>query len=394
MADTSQPSLFADPVASRQVPFPIALLALASVKGLSLKGLRALLAALGDDLGRLLTGDDDFVRAALGEAKVPAADKVAHAILADRDKLVERSTAEVEILERRGVQVIPPSRLPVRFREGLADAPPWVFVEGDPCVLDHRPMVAVVGTRNPTEKGLRAAEVVAKVLAPYPIVLVSGLAEGIDATAHAVSLDQGVRNLAFLGHGINTVYPESTAQLRRLIVRQGGAVASEYFPAEGVQRRYFVERNRLQAALADIIIPVEGEPEGGTAHTVRFARQMGRRLVGVRWPQATGIVEQLGREDDTVVDIFTAPGCRELDRLFQQLVEQHRQEAPYPLAQVEQNLLRESRFRAVRPEHLRRLMGTIEKAAKEMEDGGAAQSSDLRPLDPPGADPGCNGRAS
>lgn len=397
MQDTTQPSLFSEQAAPRppvaDVPFAVALLALGQIRGLGPKGLRALVAAQGDDLGRVLAGDDTFLRSSLTDAKVPSADKVVQAIQAEATRLIELAVTEATTLEARGVHLVTPTRIPPRLRE-IQDPPLWLFVEGDPCVLDRRPMVAVVGTREPTEKGLRAAEVVAKVLAPYPVVLVSGLAEGIDGTAHAVSLDQGVRNLAFLGHGVNTVYPESTARLRRVIPRQGGAVVSEYFPAETIQRRYFVERNRLQAALADIVIPVEGEADSGTAHTVRFARQLGRRLVGVRWPEATGIVEQLVREGDTVVDIFTPAGCRQLDRLFQELAEQHGQDAPYPLALAEQNLMREARSRSVRPEHFRRLMSTLDRAAKELENGGLAQGGDIRPLDHPGSEPGDDDRPS
>ncbi len=366
-----------------EVPFAAALLALGQVKGLGPKGLRAVAGILGEDLGRLLTGSTDFVLSTLLEAKIAGAEKLAEAIVAAQAKLTERGKAELAILQGRGVQVVSPSRLPARLRDVNPDAPAWLFVEGDPGVLDQRPTVAVVGTREPTDKGVRAASVVAKVLAPYPVTLVSGLAEGIDEAAHATSLEQGIRNVAFLGHGVNTVFPAATANLRRSIIRQGGAVVTEYLPDEGIQKRYFVERNRLQAGLADLVIPVEGDPSGGTAHTVRFARSFGRRLVGVRWPEARGLVEEVARGGGLVVDIFTPAGCRQLDRVFQELVEQH-QKAAYPLAVAEQNLLKEVRSRSVRPDHLRKLIDNLEKAAKELDDGGQAQGGDLRPHDVPG----------
>src|SRR5262249_28201897 len=150
------------------VPFAVALLALGLVKGLGPKGLRSLVGILGDDLGRLLTGEGNFVVATLADAKLPGVDKLAEVIAGGREKLVERATAEAAIMSGRGVQVIPPSRLPARFRDVTPDAPHWLFVEGDLSLLERRPVVAVVGTRKPTEKGLRAAAVVAKVLAPYP----------------------------------------------------------------------------------------------------------------------------------------------------------------------------------------------------------------------------------
>ena len=99
---------------------------------------------------------------------------------------------------------------------------------------------------------------------------------------HRTSVSEGVRNLAFLGHGINIVFPQETAQTRDRILKAGGAVATEYLPNEHYQKRYFVERNRLQAGLADFVIPVEAHPTGGTAHTVRFARQLGKPVIGIR----------------------------------------------------------------------------------------------------------------
>jgi predicted Rossmann fold nucleotide-binding protein DprA/Smf involved in DNA uptake len=175
---------------------------------------------------------------------------------------------------------------------------------------------------------------------------VSGLAEGIDEQAHNASLREQVINIAFLGHGINFSIPASTKRARERIIRQGGAVVTEYLPDEHFQKPYFVQRNRLQAALADVVIPVEANPKGGTAHTINFARKYDRRVVGIEWPGANGILEELRSEDRLIVDVFDAAGRKSLDRIFRDLAEQAGHKT-YALTVAERRLLSEMQSRDV-----------------------------------------------
>jgi DNA processing protein len=356
--------------------FAVALLALGSVRGVGPKALRALVAAYQDHLGRALEAPVEEVVKVLADAKVAGAAKHAEAITREPAQLVHQAQAVIEDLAARNVQVVPPSALPERLRSIPTDPPLWLFAQGDQSLLHHRPVVAVVGTRSPSEKGVHAAAAVAKVLAPYPVVLVSGLAEGIDERAHRVSLAHGVRNVAFLGHGIDTVFPQGTADVREAIIQRGGLVATEYLPWERFQKRFFVERNRLQAGLADLLIPVEANPTGGTAHTVRFAREFGRPVIAVRWPGANGMVEGLAKAGCPVVDIFTPAGCRQLDEAVRRLAERHGHQT-YPLRLGERQLFREIRSRAVRPEDIDRLVQAIrDETAGGRPDGGDQQGGD------------------
>jgi DNA processing protein len=386
-ATPTPPSLFdqaAPPEGHGEPPanFALALLALGSVKGLGMKALRALVAVHGEGLGHALHSTPEEVAAVFDAAKVAGAAKLAAAVAKDPAGLLKRGEARLRDLGERGVRILPPSAVPTRLRE-IPDRPPlWLFVQGNPGLLERRPGVAVVGTRTPTEQGVRAASVVAKILAAHPVVLISGLAQGIDEEAHRTSLAHGLPNVAFLGHGIDLVFPEQTADVRQAILDAGGAVVTEYLPWERYQKRFFIERNRLQAGLADLVVPVEANPSGGTAHTVRFTREFGRPLVGVRWRGANGMIAELEKAGVPLVDIFTQTGCRQFDGMVRRLVESHGREAS-PLRLLEQQALKEIRSRDVRPGDLRKLIGTLEAAAKELGDGGQ-QGSDPGPQCPPG----------
>ncbi len=359
------------------VSFALALLALGNVKGIGFKGLKKLVGVLKDQLPELLECPRDNVLELLERCKINGAAKLADEIASKTEGLIQQGESAFKELACRGIMVIPPSALPTRFQEIKPDPPYWLFVEGRAELLNTRPTVAVVGTRKPTADGLRAASIVAQVLAPYPIVLVSGLAEGIDEEAHNTSLNEGVKNVAFLGHGVNFAFPEKTVELRQRIVRDGGAAVSEYLPHEHPAKHYFVQRNRLQAALADIVIPVEARPEGGTAHTIRFAKQYQRRVIGIRWPGANGIVAEFEREGDTVIDIRTQAGCRQLDGIFRRLVEESGKQA-YSLSKIEQRLFSEIRSRDTRQEDIARLIGNLQNLLKEPPSNGSPEGRDLR----------------
>ena len=121
-------------------------------------------------------------------------------------------------------------------------------------------------------------------LSHWGAATVSGLADGIDQAVHEASIAAGVPTIAFLGTGIQNDYPKGSENLRRRIVEAGGAVATEYLPNESYSRANFVQRNRLQAALGRALIPVEWAVKSGTAHTVRFASELLRPIVGLRVP--------------------------------------------------------------------------------------------------------------
>jgi DNA processing protein len=135
--------------------------------------------------------------------------------------------------------------------------------------------VAVVGTRNPTESGVRSSRELAEHLALASIPVVSGLALGCDTAAHWGALGTSGQTVAVLGHGLDLVYPAANRVLADEILARGGILLSEHPPGVGVRSSHFVARNRLQVALSRMLVVVESAIAGGTMHTVRFARAAG-----------------------------------------------------------------------------------------------------------------------
>ena len=181
---------------------------------------------------------------------------------------------------------------PRRLSElGPYPAPGRLFVEGSPLPVDDALVVAVVGTRRPTSIGLRVAQELATDLCAAGVVVVSGLAVGIDAAAHRAALDASGHTVAVLGCGLDVDYPHRNLRLKQRLARSGTLV-SEY--PEGVQpaRHHFPRRNRIIAGLSDGVVVVEGAITSGALVTARLALDCNREVFAVpgsvRNPMAQG----------------------------------------------------------------------------------------------------------
>lgn len=227
-----------------------------------------------------------------GDAGLPVSDAVARArayvpevSAVDLDAALARADDLLERCRRLGIVVHPygwpsyPSKL-----QGLSDPPALLFSIGR-FDFDRRPRIAVIGTRTPTPWGLKTAKACAAQVARSQGVVVSGLALGIDTAAHAASVEHHGATWAVLAHGLDTVSPLSNRELAKRIVDNGGALISEYAPGEPAERRHFVDRDRIQAGLADAVLVIESGIDGGAMHTVRFARKA-RVPVWVTFPSA------------------------------------------------------------------------------------------------------------
>jgi DNA processing protein len=163
---------------------------------------------------------------------------------------------------------------------------PWaIFGRGDPEVLrDLAPIeaVAVIGARRTTSYGREVGRELGRELAASALVVISGLAFGIDACAHRGALEEG-RTIAVLATGPDVPYPSGNRSVWAKICEQGAAV-SEMPPGTGGWRWSFPARNRIIAALAATTIVVEARERSGSAITIEFARQMGREIAAVPCP--------------------------------------------------------------------------------------------------------------
>ena len=160
----------------------------------------------------------------------------------------------------------------------LDDAPPVIAVLGDPALLSLR-AVALVGGRNASVNGRRIAEDLAAELAAAGLVVISGMARGIDAAAHAGALTTG-RTIAVVAGGLDCPYPPEHADLQRRIAATG-AVVTEASPGIVPQSRHFPRRNRIIAGLSLGVVVVEAALRSGSLITARLAVEAGREVFAV-----------------------------------------------------------------------------------------------------------------
>lgn len=142
--------------------------------------------------------------------------------------------------------------------------------------------VAIVGSRHNTRYGKEVAYKLAYELAKRGVIIVSGLAYGIDSIAHQAALDAGGTTIAILGTPINQIYPKNHVGLAKDIINNGGAVMSEYAPGSKVYPKIsFLERNRIISGLADIVVIVEAAEKSGTLNTAAHALDQGKDVYAV-----------------------------------------------------------------------------------------------------------------
>jgi DNA processing protein len=166
---------------------------------------------------------------------------------------------------------------------GDHEAPGVLFTLGDPSVLDTSPRVAIVGTRSATPYGLSVASELGRGLAEAGVVVVSGLARGIDSAAHAgaLAVAGGSAPVAVLGTAPDAAVHRAEAQLKQAIAEKG-AVLSERAPgSSGTPVWCFAVRNRMLAALAHVVVVVECHRKGGSLNTVKAASDRGVTVAAV-----------------------------------------------------------------------------------------------------------------
>ena len=159
----------------------------------------------------------------------------------------------------------------------LDTAPPVLAARGDTGLLD-RPAVAIVGARNASAAGVRFARQLANDLAAQDLVIVSGLARGIDAAAHQGAMQGGT--IAVVAGGVDVVYPPEHAALMAEIAEKG-LILAEQKPGIEPQARHFPRRNRVIAGLAAGTLVVEGAPKSGSLITARIAAEAGREVMAI-----------------------------------------------------------------------------------------------------------------
>lgn len=168
---------------------------------------------------------------------------------------------------------------PERLKE-IYDPPPVLWVRGDMSLLT-RPSIAIVGTRHPSPYGSGVAEMLARDLAVRRLLVVSGMARGIDTCAHKGALAARMPTVAVWGTGIDVIYPKENKKLAEEILSTGGAIVSEVPSGSFPAPQNFPRRNRILSGLSVAVLVVEAAENSGTRVTARCAAEQNRDLYAV-----------------------------------------------------------------------------------------------------------------
>jgi len=193
-------------------------------------------------------------------------------------KAAEEEWARVEEQRATIVSLSCPG-YPERLKE-IYDPPPVLWVRG-PVELLSKAAIAVVGTRHPSPYGTGMAEMLARDLAARRIVIVSGMARGIDSSAHRGALAARMPTVAVWGTGIDVVYPKENKKLAEEILELGGAIVSEVPMGTYPAPQNFPRRNRILSGLSIAVLVVEAAENSGTRVTARCAADQNRDLFAV-----------------------------------------------------------------------------------------------------------------
>ncbi len=163
-----------------------------------------------------------------------------------------------------------------------ADPPPAFFYIGNTDALESHHKISIVGTRRASRYGLKVVELLLEDLAKQvpDLVVVSGLAFGIDVKAHKIALDLGLPTIAVLAHGLDRIYPSVHRSIAVEMLKKGGLI-SEYSWGSKVERHQFVERNRVVAGISEATLVVESAARGGSLLTAAMASGYGRDVFAV-----------------------------------------------------------------------------------------------------------------
>lgn len=191
-----------------------------------------------------------------------------------------RAEQELRFTERYKIQplFITSDDYPKRLRN-CTDAPVLLYFKGK-ANLNNQKVLAVVGTRNATLYGKQFCDKLIEQLKPYNLLVVSGLAYGIDVAAHKASLDYDVANIGVLGHGLDRIYPSLHRPIAERMLENGGLL-TEFTSETNPDRPNFPKRNRIIAGMADATLVIEATKTGGALITAEIANSYNRDVFAV-----------------------------------------------------------------------------------------------------------------
>jgi DNA processing protein len=253
------------------------------MKELQYKIALSLIPKIGPTLVRRLVAYTGSIESVFRErkrnlAKIPGIGEI-KASQIDTDKLLKEAELEIEYIQKENIRTLfyLDKDYPVRLRE-CEDAPVVLYIRGKLC-YDATKIISIVGTRSATEYGRSCTEEIVFYLAErYPdIAVISGLAYGIDITAHKAALKNNVCTVAALGHGFEFMYPAYHRSIAKKITEMG-ALITEFKSTQKPEPGNFVSRNRIIAGLADATVVIESAEKGGALITADLANSYNREV--------------------------------------------------------------------------------------------------------------------
>jgi DNA processing protein len=246
--------------------------------------------------------------------------------------LTERVASEFEAASEAGARLVTvlDQDYPANLRL-IPNLPPFLFYRGNLSDDDAR-SVAVVGTRQASETGLRRATHMSRLLARQRVTVVSGLAKGIDAAAHRAALDEGWRTIAVLGTGITKCFPGENRDLAEAIT-SSGALVSQFWPTAPPGRSTFPRRNVVTSGISQGTVVIEASSTSGAKMQARLALEHGKKVFLIAslvasQPWARTYVDERGAIEVTEVDevigqLAAAERVRQATQQQQQLALQY-----------------------------------------------------------------------
>lgn len=167
-------------------------------------------------------------------------------------------------------------KYPKKLRK-IKNPPQRLYVQGDIELLNKKG-IAIVGSRNCTQYGIKWCEKLTKDLLEYNLVIISGMARGIDSVAHNITIRNGMKTIAVLPSGFNNIYPKSNIQLYKNILKSGGTIVTEYEENVVASSSKFLARNRIVSGLAIGTLVVEAGYRSGTSVTASLTKEQGKKV--------------------------------------------------------------------------------------------------------------------
>ena len=250
-------------------------IAFASLQGMGLDLARKLLDVVGNEQRFFDMSERELRSLTRGRSKIYRDDY--------RRECVERAVKEEAFVREHGIHAVyyTDQAYPHRLLEA-PDAPAMIYTLGK-CDLESAHVVSIVGTRHATQYGIRFCDTLIGELAQRlpDLVVVSGLAYGIDIAAHRAALKHGVPTVAVLPRGLNRIYPAMHREDAVAIAKHGGMLLTDYTSQDVVQKSNFLARNRIVAALSDCTVVVESAGSGGALVTAALAMSYNRDVMAV-----------------------------------------------------------------------------------------------------------------